>query len=200
MPTLTRLSSCCSDRPRDASHYKQLLSVWSSLGDRWPASPADAGSGSLLYAVALAFFYKGQTDYPDTEDAPVLLAALQRCAEVDPGDEVRVAQAVEQLSNLPGVRLARASVLLHCLHPTEFPIVDRNAAHALEGWARSGAGWPEPVQRPQCSAYRMTVAAAGYLEYRRLLLALADLSGLSLRQVEFGLYNANRKGEPVSGL
>jgi len=201
MPTLSTLAAPSPASPRekrDLLHYKQALAVWRGVRESWPTDTAKAGSNSLFYAVSLAFFYKGQTDYPDLGEAAELLGALRQCLQLDPRDEKQCEEALTRLDALPGIGLARASTLLHCLHPDEFPIVDRNAAETLCKW-RDSPYWPEGVLCPTCEFSQMTQDARAYLEYRRVLLALAAKSGLTLREVEFALYNAGRKGETVTG-
>jgi len=200
MATLTELSKLPADRTRDESHYEQLLAVWRGLRESWPTDTAEAGSNSLFYAVSLAFFYKGQTDYPDLGEAAELLDALSQCLQLDPRDEKRCEEALTRLDSLPGIGLARASTILHCIHPDQFPIVDQNAAGTLCKWADTGPNWPDDVTRPTCKSGKMTQDPRAYLEYRRVLLALAAKSGLTLRQVEFALYNAGRKDQRVTGL
>ena len=200
MATLSELRKTSAGRPRDKSHYQQLLDAWGRVRKRWPSSLQEAGRDTLLFAVCLAFFYKGQTEYPDVEESGALLTTLTRCARLDPRNHDDCAVALRQLLDLPGVRLARASVLLHCLHPDQFPIVDQNAAKALCDWAESEVGWPDGVPGPAAAAGEATQKATAYLDYRHALLGLARASGLSLREVEFALYNAGRLGKPVTGL
>ncbi len=208
MPTLTGLTECAphsaARRERDPQQYRNMLAVWQRVRERWPRSAEEAGAETLLYAVALAFFYKGQTDYPDFDQAEELRGALSRCAGLDPRGESSCAEVLAELLRFPGIRLARASVLLHCLHPAEFPIVDRNAAAALCAWAETGTGWPEGVPRPTASAADMTGKVSGYLEYRRVILSLvaASQGRLSVREVELALYTTGRAHPPktVTGL
>jgi hypothetical protein len=202
MATLSQLSSEPSDRPREASHYQQLLDAWRRVRERWPASPEETGRDTLLYAVCLVFFYKGQTDYPDVEDAPRLLQALTHCSDLDLDNEEECEAALHDLCELPGVRPPRASALLHCLNPDRFPIVDRNAAGALCGWAERRMGWPEAVPIRRFRPEDMTRGVLPYLDYRRVLLALvaASKGALTLRQVEYGLYSAGRLRKDVTGL
>jgi hypothetical protein len=91
------------------------------------------------------------------------------------------------------------------MFPNSFPIVDVNAAKALCNWRD---GWPERVSRPNCKPEEMTASAAGYLEYRRVLLDLVKASRrtpgreMDLRQVELALYvsRARVAKEAITGL
>jgi len=198
MPTLRELAQ----KHRELAHYEQLLSAWAPFRGRWPSSPQELGRGSLLYGVSLAFFFKGQTEYPDVDQVEQLLAALRQCAELDPRNEEQCEAALTRLDRLPGIGLARASTILHCLHPDDFPIVDHNAVNALCEWTHS-LDWPRQVPSLTWSATKLTEDPRAYLEYRRILLALTAASNgeLNLRQVEFALYNAGRtKGEEVTGI
>lgn len=80
--------------------------------------------------------------------------------------------------------------------------MDRNAATAVCNWSERPTNWPDGVPHPTAKAVKMTEDPRAYLEYRRILLALTAVSNgkLTLRQVEFALYNAGRKDERVTGL
>jgi hypothetical protein len=202
MATLAELSRKDARRKRDTRQYECLRELWERVQGSWPSTPEEAGKHTLFYAVSLAFFYKGQTDYPDLAEADKLYALLTRCAHLYPGNEAECAQLLQELDALPGVGIARASTILHCLHPDGFPIVDRNAATAVCKWAGDTVEWPREVTPPTADATHMTQDVQAYLDYRRVLLALtaASKGRLTLRQVELALYNAGREDKSVTGL
>jgi len=203
MATLTQLKQEQPARGRDRKHYDLLLAAWRRLRNSWPETPQEAGNGSLFHALSLAFFYKGQTDYPDLDQAEEVHALLARCAHLNPRDDAATAQLLQELDAVPGVGIPRASVILHCLYPRDFPIADVNAASALWKWyAVTKTGWPDNVPPPTAKQADMTTDVKGYLHYRRVLLALVEASKgrLTLRDVEYGLYAAGRLGKDVTGL
>ena len=202
---MTKLWELCKEpvkRPRDSSHYHRLLEVWRDVRCRWPENPSEAGQESLLWATAAAFFYKGQTDYPDGEDAVRLVQLLTCCRQLDPSKDEGWEAVLSDLDRLPGVGIPRASVLLHCLFPEHFAIVDQKAAGALCGWAERGVGWPRAVSPPGFKPGEMTQDGRAYLDYRRTLLELVAISGraMTLRDVELALYLAGPSGEAITGL
>ena len=191
-------------RRGDEHHYTHLLAVWHDIGRRLPSSNAEADHHFLLWAIALAFFYKGQTDYPDDKSATDLTEILGRCFQLDPGPAHDGAweAVLNELDALPGVGIPRASVLLHCQFPEHFPIVDQRAAGALCGWAQHGMGWPLSVSPPSSKPVEMTQDARAYLDYRQALLALvaASAGAMTLRDVELALYQAGPSGGAITGL
>ncbi len=192
-------------RSNDEAHYGHLIRAWDGVKGNWPTGLDEAGQATLLYAVVLAFLYKGQTDYPDGDSNACLFHLLDQCKHVDANDDLEWKRVLEKLDALPGIGLARASVLLHCMFPDSFPIVDVNATKALCDWCE---GWPERVERPRCEAKEMTSQAAGYLEYRRVLLDLVEESRITagchlcLRKVELALYKSGADGSSkgITGL